>query len=370
MEPGSTNAYNTMANALRELGRWHEAKELYARLIAAGSEDETVYNSYLMSLHYTPMDADEAYRRPRRMGRALRAGRRTWRAGFTTTTGRRTGNFASATSRRISAARSPATSSKPLIANHDRTRFDLYLYSNTTVEDDYTDYFRGNCSKWTDIRGLDAKQVAQAIVDDRIDVMVDLAGHAPDNILAALSYKPAPIQITMLDYFDTTGVSAIDYFVSDDYHSPAGSPQRFVEKLLRLPTIRLCYEPVDLAPPVRELPAARNGYITFGSFNRRQKVTSEVIGLWSRVLNGVPGSRLVLKGSYFDKAEVQADILARLQCRRNRRGAHRVQGAFAPPRGARAVRRRGHRPGHLPVERRTDDLRIAADGRSRHRARG
>ena len=308
VEPGSTNAYNTMAKALRDLGRWHEAKELYARLIAAGSGDETVYNNYLMSLHYTPMDADEAYHAhvgwAERYAPASNMAGRLHHNDRSTDRKLRLGYFSPNFSRKIA-----GYFIKPLIANHDRTRFDLYLYSNTTVEDDYTDYFRGNCGKWTDIRGLDAKQVAQAIVDDRIDVMVDLAGHAPDNILAALSYKPAPVQITMLDYFDTTGLSAIDYFVSDDYHSPAGSPQRFVEKLLRLPTIRLCYEPVDLAPPVRELPAARNGYITFGSFNRRQKVTPEVIGLWSRVLNGVPGSRLVLKGSYFDRAEVQADIL-------------------------------------------------------------
>jgi len=81
-------------------------------------------------------------------------------------------------------------------------RFELYLYSNTPVEDDYTEYFRGNCDKWTDTRQLDAKQTARAIMADRIDVMVDLAGHTPDNILAALSYKPAPVQITMLDYFN------------------------------------------------------------------------------------------------------------------------------------------------------------------------
>ncbi|HQY70226.1 MAG TPA: SEC-C metal-binding domain-containing protein [Pseudomonadales bacterium] len=308
VEPGNTNAYNTMTNALRELGRWHEAKELYARLIADGREDETVYNSYLMSLHYTPMDPEEAYRAhigwAERYAPAANMAARVHHNDRSTDRKLRLGYFSPNFSRKIA-----GYFIRPLIAHHDRTRFDLYLYSNTAVEDDYTDYFRDNCSKWTDVRGLDAKQVAQAIVDDRIDVMVDLAGHAPDNILAALSYKPAPVQITMLDYFDTTGVSAMDYFVSDDYHSPVGSPQRFVEKLLRLSTIRLCYEPVDLAPPVRELPAARNGYITFGSFNRRQKVTPEVIGLWSRVLHDVPGSRLVLKGSYFDQAAVQADIL-------------------------------------------------------------
>jgi predicted O-linked N-acetylglucosamine transferase (SPINDLY family) len=198
---------------------------------------------------------------------------------------------------------------RPLIANHDRSRFELYLYSGTGKEDDYTDYFRGACDKWTDVRKMSPRQTADLIAADGIDVMVDLAGHSPGNILVALSFKPAPVQLTMLDYFDTTGVAAIDYFVTDDYHSPPGSSQRFIEKLIRLPTIRLCYLPVDIAPPVRELPALSNGFVTFGSFNRRQKVTTDVIALWSRVLDAVPGARLLLKGSYFDKTDVQAQIL-------------------------------------------------------------
>ena len=308
IEPGNTNAYTNMANVLRKLGRWREAKELYERVVKSGHADETVCASYLMSLHYNVADADESY--DAHVDWAARFAPASNMAGRVHHNDRsplrriRLGYFSPDFSRKVA-----GHFIRPLIAHHDRGRFELYLYSNTETEDDYTAWFRSHCDKWTDVRRMDPKQVADAITSDRIDVMVDLAGHTKGNILAALSYKPAPIQVTMLDYFDTTGVAAIDYFVSDEYHSPLSSPQRFVETLIRLPTIRLCYEPVDFAPPVRDLPALRNGFITFGSFNRREKVTPDVIALWSRTLHAVPRSRLVLKGSFFEKADVQRSIL-------------------------------------------------------------
>jgi pentatricopeptide repeat protein len=308
LEPGNMNAYTNMANVLRKLGRWREAKELYERVVKSGHADETVCASYLMSLHYNVADPDESC--DAHVDWAARFAPASNMAGRVHHNDRspgrriRLGYFSPDFSRKVA-----GHFIRPLIAHHDHGRFELYLYSNTEIEDDYTGWFRGHCDKWTDIRGMDPKQVADAITTDRIDVMVDLAGHTKGNILPALSYKPAPIQITMLDYFDTTGVAAIDYFVSDEYHSPADSPQRFVETLIRLPTIRLCYQPVDIAPPVRDLPALRNGFVTFGSFNRREKVTPDVIALWSRVLHAVARSRLVLKGSFFDKADVQRSIL-------------------------------------------------------------
>jgi protein O-GlcNAc transferase len=308
IDPGNMNAYTNMANVLRQLGRWGEAKQLYERIVRSGHADESVCDSYLMSLHYNVADSDESY--DAHVDWAARFAPASNMAGRVHHNDRsplrriRVGYFSPDFSRNVA-----GHFIRPLVSHHDRSRFELYLYSNTAIEDDYTAWFRSHCDHWTDIRRMDPKQVANAITADRIDVMVDLAGHTKGNILAALSYKPAPIQITMLDYFDTTGVAAIDYFVSDEYHSPPGSPQRFVETLIRLPTIRLCYEPVDIAPPVRDLPAVRNGFITFGSFNRRQKVTPDVIALWSRVLHAVPRSRLVLKGSFFDKTDTQRTIL-------------------------------------------------------------
>jgi protein O-GlcNAc transferase len=308
IDPGNMNAYTNMANVLRQLGRWGEAKQLYERIVRSGHADESVCASYLMSLHYNVADPDESYEAhvdwAARFAPASNMAGRVHHNDRSPLRRIRVGYFSPDFSRNVA-----GHFIRPLVSQHDRSRFELYLYSNTAIEDDYTAWFRSHCDHWTDIRRMEPKQVANAITADRIDVMVDLAGHTKGNILAALSCKPAPIQITMLDYFDTTGVAAIDYFVSDEYHSPPGSPQRFVETLIRLPTIRLCYEPVDIAPPVRDLPAVRNGFITFGSFNRRQKVTPDVIALWSRVLHAVPRSRLVLKGSFFDKTDAQRTIL-------------------------------------------------------------
>lgn len=308
LDSGNVAAYTEMGEALRKLARWDEAKELYEHALKAGHVDELLCTGHLMSLHYNPRDPDESYEAHRdwaaRFAPAANMGGRVHRNERSTSRKIRVGYYSPNFSRNV-----VGHFFRPLIAHHDRTRFELYLYSHTEGEDDFTAWFRGSCDKWTDVRNLDPRQAAELIAADRIDVMVDLAGLAARSILPALSYKPAPVQLTMLDYFDTTGVAAIDFFISDDYHSPPDSPQRFTETLIRLPTIRLCYEPVDIAPPVRELPALRNGFVTFGSFNRRQKVTPEVVALWSRVLHAVPDARLLLKGGYFDKPEVQQLIV-------------------------------------------------------------
>lgn len=301
-------AYTELGEALRKLARWDEAKALYEHAIAAGHVDQLLCTGHLMSLHYNPRDPDESFRAhldwAARFAPAANMAGRVHRNERSTSRKLRVGYYSPNFSRNV-----VGHFFKPLLAHHDRARFELYLYSHTEAEDDFTAWFRRSCDEWTDVRNLAPRQAAALIAADRIDVMVDLAGLAARSILPALSYKPAPVQLTMLDYFDTTGVAAIDYFVSDDYHSPADSPQRFTETLIRLPTIRLCYEPVDIAPPVRELPALRNGFVTFGSFNRRQKVTPEVVALWSRVLHAVPDARLLLKGGYFDRPEVQERIV-------------------------------------------------------------
>jgi len=229
-----------------------------------------------MSLHYNPRDPDESFQAhldwAARFAPAANMAGRVHRNERSTSRKLRVGYYSPNFSRNVvghffkplidtTTARARAL---PVLPHRGRGRFHGLV--------------RRSCDKWTDVRNLDPRQAAALIAADRIDVMVDLAGLAARSILPALSYKPAPVQLTMLDYFDTTGVAAIDYFVSDDYHSPADSPQRFTETLIRLPTIRLCYEPVDIAPPVRELPALRNGFVTFGSFNRGRRSRRR----WSR----------------------------------------------------------------------------------------
>ena len=145
------------------------------------------------------------------------------------------------------------------------------------------------------MRLLTDEQLANRVRGDRIDILFDLAGHALRNRLLAFARKPAPIQITWIDSVGTTGLEAIDYVIADPYEIPAESEPCYVERVLRMPQTYVCYDPPRNAPPVGPLPALAKGYVTFASFNNPLKITDGFIELWARILNHVPGSRLVLK---------------------------------------------------------------------------
>jgi protein O-GlcNAc transferase len=124
---------------------------------------------------------------------------------------------------------------------------------------------------------------------------VDLAGHTSHNRLGVFARKPAPLLVSWLGYFNTTGLDSFDYFLTDPWSSPPGQETYFVEQLLRLPHTRFCYEPWEFVPEVNALPALERGHVTFGCFNNLSKLNDRVLALWARVLQAVPGSRLVIQ---------------------------------------------------------------------------
>ena len=145
---------------------------------------------------------------------------------------------------------------------------------------------------------MKAEQAAEIIYKDKIDILVDLAGHTKGSVLPVLAYKPAPVQISGIGYFATTGLEAVDYFLSDKYL--ASEPEYFVEKIISLSHSHFCYSPLYEAPSTGEAPCIKNGYITFGSFNHVRKVSDEVLELWTSIIKAVPESHLLLKGLLFD----------------------------------------------------------------------
>lgn len=194
---------------------------------------------------------------------------------------------------------------KPVFDNHDRNDFEIFCYSNTRVQDDFTGYF-ANHSNWRPIANMSDADVAGQIRRDEIDILVDLSGHTPGNRLLVFARKPAPVQVTWLDYFDTSGLKTMDYLITDPVSTPHDGSQQFVEKLVRMPHMRLCWSPPDFAPDVNALPALERGHVTFGSFNRPEKITADVIRVWARILRDTPDSRLILKNRNFIHGDVQA----------------------------------------------------------------
>jgi predicted O-linked N-acetylglucosamine transferase (SPINDLY family) len=181
--------------------------------------------------------------------------------------------------------------------HHDRRQLTTYGYSGTRRADDFTTELRQSFDHWREIRTQDDDAVALQIERDGIDVLVDLDGHTPDARLLVFARKPAPIAITWLGYWNTTGMTTVDYVLTDPHTTPEGSPQRFTERLLRLPDSRFCYAPVPYAPEVAPLPSAARGVFTFGSFNRYDKLGPELVDCWAEILRRVPESRLVIKNS-------------------------------------------------------------------------
>jgi predicted O-linked N-acetylglucosamine transferase (SPINDLY family) len=184
---------------------------------------------------------------------------------------------------------------EPILASHDHRHFEVFCYSNVAQQDATTQRLRSYADTWRSIVGLSDRETSDLARDDRIDILVDLAGHIGGTRLLVFAHKPAPVQVTYIGYQNTTGMLAMDYRLTDDYSDPPGATDEFyTEKLVRLPRIFFCYMPSNDAPAVSQPPVLENGVVTFGSFNNITKVTPQVLEAWARILVRVPNSRLIL----------------------------------------------------------------------------
>jgi predicted O-linked N-acetylglucosamine transferase (SPINDLY family) len=183
----------------------------------------------------------------------------------------------------------------PLFSNHDKTMFEIFCYAHVTRPDDKTERIRASCDGWQTIVGMTDHEVAQKIRHDRIDILVDLTMHMSFGRPLVFARKPAPIQVTWLAYPGTTGLSAMDYRLTDPYLDPPGEHDHdYCEKSVRLPETFWCYDPLSEDLDIGELPAQRNGHITFGCLNNFCKATKPSLEMWSAVLRAVKDSRFIL----------------------------------------------------------------------------
>ncbi len=183
--------------------------------------------------------------------------------------------------------------SEPLLAAHDREQFEIICYADVRRTDETTARFQARADGWRDTSQLSHDQMAALVRQDRIDILVDLAGHIGENRLPMFARKPAPVQVTYLGYQNTTGMSAMDYRLTDAHADPPGVTDRwYTERLVRLPGYFFCFAPPESSPPVGPLPAEQSGEITFASLNHIHKLRPENFRAWARVLTRVPDSRL------------------------------------------------------------------------------
>ncbi|WP_040040222.1 tetratricopeptide repeat protein [Noviherbaspirillum autotrophicum] len=187
---------------------------------------------------------------------------------------------------------------EPLFREHDHTQFEFFAYSNVQYPDEHTERLKTYVDQWRDIVTLSDDDVVAQIAADKIDILVDLAGHTAGNRLMVCARKPAPIQATYMGYGYTTGLKAIDYFLSDAQIAPHGFEHLFSEKPWHLP-VTGCYLPDERAPQVTSLPALRNGYVTFGCLARPVRMNHRVIAAWCEILKRIPEAKLRLNQQPF-----------------------------------------------------------------------
>jgi predicted O-linked N-acetylglucosamine transferase (SPINDLY family) len=172
----------------------------------------------------------------------------------------------------------------------------VYAYYNRVVNDATTARLRALVPLWNDVSGLSDIELTEKIRTDGIDVLIDLAGHTAYNRIMVFARKPAPVQASWMGYLGTTGMQAMDYYIADRCYVPEDKIDgQFVEKLAYLPALAP-FQPAIEAPPLNTLPALSNGHITFGSFNRFNKLRPKTIELWAELLRAVPDARMVIAG--------------------------------------------------------------------------
>ncbi len=198
---------------------------------------------------------------------------------------------------------------------HDRQQFYIHCYSMMRNDDEITIAIRENADTWVDALLMSDDELAEQIHQDRIDILVDLSGHTAYNRLPSFVRRPAPVQATWIGYFHSTGLECIDYFITDPFTTPVDSGQLFSETPVWLPHSRFCYSPPEYTPAIKIHSDDLGSPITFGCFNRLEKLVDPVIDAWSRILDAAPNSRLVLKSGNLDNTSIRESLRRRFATR-------------------------------------------------------
>ena len=289
-------AWNNLGTALGLLNQYEEAIACYRKALAIKPDFPEAHSYLIFTIDFLPGSsvADQQEERARwynehaaQFASAIRP-----HANNRDPERRLRIGYVSADFRRHSAALAIG----PVLRHHDRGAFDVVLYSGVKREDEVTKDFKGRATLWRPVAGLSDETLAEQIRADGIDVLIDLSGHTEGNRLLAFARKPAPVQMTGWGHALGTGVRAIDYFLADPVSVPADFRPLFAETVIDLPAI-IGYEAPAYAPEVSALPALSGQPLTFGSFNRISKLTPATLAAWSRLLEAVPGARLLLKDS-------------------------------------------------------------------------
>lgn len=308
LDPSSIDARFGLGNCALEEGRFAEARAAYDGALALRPDHEPAWINRLYASNYDPsVDARER-----------RALHEAWAAKFADPHFPRSPPRARAPEKRLRVGyvsgdfrtHSVAPFVRPLFRHHDRDLFEVFAYSNVETPDAETEILRGLADVWRPIFRLDDDAAAALARADGIDVLIDLSAHTSGNRLGMFARKPAPVQASWLGYCGTSGLRAIDWFLTDRHIVPEGHEAAFTERVWRMPRA-YAFEPQDRLPAPAPAPALFKGHVTFGHFGRLARLNDGVLRLWARVLDEVPDSRLLLNTLALNDAAVRARLAAR-----------------------------------------------------------
>lgn len=307
--PEYANAMTALAATLRDQGRIDEAADALRSAVDRVSNSPSAQSELLLTMGFSErISAKDLFAEHVRAGGRAEARTKPWCANFPNSNepdrilnvGYMSGDFR---------GHSVAVFTEFLFERHRRDLVRVHAYSSTPTQDAVTARFIATADVWRDLHGQTDAVVAKAILDDRIDVLVDLSGHTGHTRVGVLAGRAAPVQMTWLGYMNTTGLTRVDYRITDAVADPHGMTENLhTERLLRMPHSQWCFRPPQAA---RDVPIAREGSpraFTFGSFNQFAKVSDATIGLWVSVLTALPAARLRVVGVPRGRA---TDALAR-----------------------------------------------------------
>ncbi|HXA47463.1 MAG TPA: tetratricopeptide repeat protein, partial [Burkholderiaceae bacterium] len=312
--PDNVDVYNLLGNVLRDQGHFDAALENYRRALQLNPDYLNSRSNLLFTAAYLPGQDPIALLSQARI--------------YGDVVARRARPYTSWTNSRESERRlrvglvSGDLRTHPVgyfiegvlaaIASNPAAGIEFFAYYNLIGhEDALSERIKSSCVTWRSVFALSDEALSTLIHNDNIDVLIDLSGHTGLNRLAMFAWKPAPVQVSWLGYFSTTGIAAINYVIADPWVVPESGANHFSERIWRLPESRLCFTATNISVEVAALPALENGVITFGCFNNLSKMNDAVVALWANVLLAIPDSRLFLKAKQLQEFDAQQAVRAR-----------------------------------------------------------
>lgn len=309
--PDSADAYLNLGNAQRNLGHNFDALTSFRRALELKPDFLPAQSSLLFTQNYIALPPENCIEEARKYGRmAARKVTSRFSSWHCTTRPERL---------RVGIVSGDLYKHpvvyflEALLTQVDASRIELFAYPTSTRVDEFTVRIKPKFAAWKPIHDLNDATAAKLIHADGVHILIDLSGHTSNNRLPVFAWKPAPVQVTWLGYFATTGLSEMDYLLADEVGVPESQREFFSESIWYLPNTRLCFSSPGTGHAIGPLPALSNDGITFGCFQNLAKLGDEVLEVWGNILAVVPNAKLRIQTYQLDQPAHVNQLMQRLQ---------------------------------------------------------